>query len=58
MNSLTIRKAIFILAISVISLQLFNCSQCDGSSTERTVITWDTLIWDDGSNAPNTLWED
>ena len=31
----------------------------DVSTTEPplTVNTWDTLIWDDGSNAPNTLWE-
>lgn len=25
---------------------------------EPSVITWDKLIWDDGSNDPNTLWED
>jgi hypothetical protein len=53
-----IRRAIFIIAISVISMQLFNCTGCDESTTERAIVTWDTLIWDDGSNAPNTLWED
>ena len=38
----------------------FGCSSGGGdeSTTEPTVITWDKLIWDDGSNDPNTHWED
>lgn len=58
MYNLGIKKAIYILAISVMSMQLFNCSGGDGSTSEPTVITWDDLVWDDGSNDPNTLWED
>ena len=60
MCSIDIRKTIFVFAIVVVSMQLFGCSGSggDASSPPPTVITWDDLTWDDGSNDPNTLWED
>ena len=62
MCSLNIRKGIYIFIIAVASMTLFGCFGSDGGATTPpplpTVTTWDDLIWDDGSNDPNTLWED
>ena len=61
MYSLSLKKTIFVLTMAVVSTQLSACfGGGGGSATEPppAVTTWENLIWDDGSNDPNTLWED
>ena len=53
-----IKKAIYIFTVAVVSMLLSGCFGGGGGTEEPPVINWDDLIWDDGSNAPNTLWED
>ena len=47
-----------ICALALITSGCFVVVGGDGDTSETTVVTWDNLIWDDGSNNPNTLWED
>lgn len=62
MKNIYFKKVILLIALAIISMQLSGCFENDDDEVTPpatpTVITWDKLVWDDGSGDPNTLWED